>query len=187
MRKSTIEISSEAVLFEGKFIRVIGRNFNQNGKTGLWECVKRKTYGRIVAIAAITPDRELILCKVFRVPINGWIVELCAGLMDRPGETEESLAAKELLEETGYQAASITHLMTGHFNAGLLADEMAVYLGHNAVKVAEPKLEVGEDIEVLKIPITHANEWLSNPPDGLSIDMKIFSIIYHPEVQKLIR
>ena len=185
MRESKIQVTNERDLFDGKFIKVIGRDFIHNGRTGLWECVKRKTFGKIVAVAAITPNQELILVKIFRVPIQGWIIELCAGLMDRSGETEVELAQKELLEETGYHSDNITHLMTGHFNAGLLADQMAVYLALDAIKIDEPTLETGEDIEVISVPLKSAHKLLENPPEGVSVDMKIFSVIYHPIIRRL--
>lgn len=133
-------------------------------------------------MAAVTPDRQLILVKTFRIPLQSWVIELCAGLMDRPGITEEELAAKELREETGFQAEKIVPLMAGPFNAGLVEDYLAVYLGLNAVKVSEPELETGEDIEVISLPLAEAYNFLTNPPVGVLVDIKLFGVIFHPKL-----
>lgn len=59
---SNFSITGEEILFDGKFIEVIGKNFHNNstGGDGLWECVRRKTFGNIVAVVGITPDHHTI-------------------------------------------------------------------------------------------------------------------------------
>ncbi len=187
-RESTIIVTEEETVFSGKFISVVSRRFvnKRDGGKGLWECVKRKTHGRIVAVAAVTADREIILTKTYRVPAQAWVIELCAGLMDQSGESEVELAGRELLEETGYTATIMPGpLFQGPFNAGLLEDQMVVYLGLNAVKVIEPKLETGEDIEVLRIPLDKADHFLHHPPPGVLVDIKLFSVVNDPRVKLL--
>lgn len=185
---SIFSITKEEVLFDGKFITVTGRYFHnrKTGGNGLWECVKRKTFGNIVAVVALTPDHQLILIKIFRLPLEGWIIEFCAGLADKRGQTEIELAGQELRQETGYQAEKFVHLMSGPFNAGLTGERLSVYLGLNAVKVSEPELETGEDIEVISVPLDKAHDFLTNPPDGVSVDLKLFGVIHHPKLRELI-
>ena len=172
-------LGPEEVLCRGKFIEMWRTPFTDrdSGKKGYWEFVRRKTLGRIVAVVGLTPDRQIILTKNFRVPLGGYILEYCAGLADRRNETEVELARRELLEETGYVCDQFTLLMSGPFNAGLNADELVVYFGTNARRESEPQLEPAEDIEVVLIPAKDLAKFLANPPPGLSIDLKLWALL----------
>jgi len=174
----------DRIVFDGTYIQVIDRTFrNRAGGVGHWEAVRRKTHGRIVAIVPVTPKREVILTKIYRVPMERWVIEFCAGLADKRGESEVSLARRECLEETGYHVGRVKRIMTGPFNAGLLADEMSVFLGTNAVRVQEQELEDSEAIEVLKIPIKRLRTFLKHPPRGTVVDIKLFGLL--PFVEQL--
>lgn len=171
----------DELVFDGQFIQVIRRHFvGPSGHPGIWELVRRKTFGRIVAMAAITEERELILIKIFRIPAKGYVLELPAGLMDREGVSEEALAKRELLEETGYRVAVAELLYAGPFNSGLLADEIAVYLGVHAKKAREPLLEGAEEVEVVKAPLDRLLEYLTS--QRIKVDAKIAAVT--PFLQK---
>ena len=57
-----------------------------------------------VVIVALTTEGELILERNWRAPLESFVVQFPAGLSDREGESEEEVARRELLEETGYTA-----------------------------------------------------------------------------------
>lgn len=173
-----IKIVRDEVVFEGAFIRTIKRYFkDKNGHEQVWEMVERKNCKRIVVIAAITPEKEIILEKIYRVPFKNYVIELPAGLMDIEGEPEESAARRELLEETGYAVDEISLLDSGPFNTGLLKDELAVFLGLNAVKIKEPELESSEDIAIIKVPLKNLLNFLAGSP--LKHDVKIPMVLAH--------
>ena len=48
------------------------------------------------------PD-ALVLVLVYRPPVDQWVIEMPAGMID-PGEAPEAAARRELTEETGYSA-----------------------------------------------------------------------------------
>src|ERR1700761_4271663 len=52
-------------------------------------------------IAAVTPERDVVLVRQYKHGIATITLELPAGMID-PGETPESCATRELAEETGY-------------------------------------------------------------------------------------
>lgn len=166
-------------LWKGKFISVQKRPFTnvESGKSGHWELVKREVHGRIVGVMAVTPEMEVILIKIFRVPLKRYVIECAAGLPDQPGESEEALARRELLEETGYACDELAEVVTGPLNGGLIADEIVYFLGTGAKKVAEPEHENAEDIEVLKIPRDGLEHFLRHPPEGALVDLKIWALI----------
>jgi ADP-ribose pyrophosphatase len=175
-----IQIKNDELVFEGKFIRLIRRHFRGAlGKDGIWEIVQRKMHGKIVVVAAVTPRSEVILTKIFRVPLKTYVIELPAGLADRKGEDSSTLARRELLEETGYTAKRFEKLAVGTFDAGLTTDEMVIYLGRDARRVRKPQHENGEDIEVLKVPSRKLAHFLAHPPKDVKVDVKLFGLLYH--------
>ncbi len=179
MKKPKFKILRDEVVYDGKFIRVIKRHFlDRAGHEIFWEMNERKTHGRIVAIAAITPKREIILEKCFRVPLKDYVIELPAGLMDKKGESEKEAIKRELLEETGYAVSKVELLTSGPFNTGLTNDKLAIYLGTNARKVAEPELECSEDIETILVPIHELLAFIKKSRRrGIEVDLKLTAIL----------
>jgi ADP-ribose pyrophosphatase len=165
-------------VFPGRFIRVVRRHFrDRDGKPGIWEMVQRRTHGPIVAVVAVTPEHEVIVNRIWRVPLASYVLEFPAGLMDKPGEEPEACAMRELLEETGYVGDHVERLMAGPINAGLTSDQLWVYGCRNARKVAEPAQEPTEDIHVLKVPLRGLMDLLHAPGDGVQVDLKLFGMI----------
>lgn len=174
--KKKFKILRDEIVFGGNFIRTIKRHFLDGaGHKIWWEMIERKTRGkRIVAIAALTPKRELVLEKTFRLPFKDYVIELPAGLVDKKCESEKNAIRRELLEETGYVVSRLKLLTAGPFNTGLTKDELAIYFGANARKVTEPKLECSEDIEVILVPISKLLSFIKRAQTrGLKVDIKI--------------
>ena len=177
--RSRFKIGKDHVVHEGKFLRTIHRSFTGiSGKRGEWEMVRRKIYGRIVGVVALTKHNEVVMNKIYRIPLKSYILEFPAGLSDKKGESEISLARRELLEETGYAAKKFELLVRGNFNAGITADELSLYLARDAKKIKEPEHENAEDIEVITIPLSRFYDYLVRPPKGVKIDIKTFGILY---------
>jgi len=64
--------------------------------------------------AAVVPflsDREILLVRQYRYALGRETLEIPAGKLD-PSEKPEECAGRELLEETGYEAGSLTLLYT---------------------------------------------------------------------------
>lgn len=172
-----MEITDDNIRYEGKYIELVERGYiGSDGKEHTWEMIRRKTKGPIVAIAAITPDQEIVLEKSFRVPFNTFVLELPAGLMDRAGESEEDAVRRELLEETGYVVDDVIPLITGPFDTGLATDELSIFAGTNARKMRAPALEEGEEIEVITVPLRELIELMTRQEE-LKVDIKTASVV----------
>lgn len=173
-----MKILGDEIAYEGKYIQVVNRRYIDNdGQERIWELVIRKVFGRTVVIVPVTPERELILEKIHRIALASDVLELPAGLMDREGETEEEVARRELLEETGYVVDVLELLTIAPADPGLSTQELAIYLGDNARKVQEPQLGHSEIIEVVTVPIERIMPYLLENSSKMKIDIKISAIL----------
>ena len=78
--------------------------------------------GSVVVLAHL-PDKRLLLVRQFRYAIGQPLWELVAGGME-PGETPQVAARRELLEETGYHARTVTPLFDFYPSPGILSERM---------------------------------------------------------------
>ena len=133
------------VLAEGKFTRLVAR--------GHWEWVERVNVSGGVIIVPVTAERELVLVRQYRIPVQAPVLELPAGLAgDIPGAAGEAsieAARRELLEETGYAADRWQWLLEGPSSAGLTNESYRLFLAQDAKKVAPGGGDASEQIEVV--------------------------------------
>lgn len=169
-----VKILRDRVVFQGKFLDVVERIFTtRSGKMGIWEVARRKVNGRVVSIFALTENGEVILEKNYRVHLQGYIIELPGGLMDRSGETEEETIRRELMEETGYEARDIQPIMVNPLNQRVFSDTIRVFFGSGARKIQKQKLDETEDIEVILVPLRDLIDFLEQVPPEIPIDQKV--------------
>lgn len=148
---------SEETLFQGKLLNLSLRQIQlHNGQTAQREIVT--TRGAVV-IVALTDQHEVRLVKQFRAGVEDWIIELPAGTLEK-GENPDEAAPRELLEETGDQAAS-WHKLGGFYSApGILTEYLHCYLA-TGLTPGPNQLEFDEHIEVLTVPWAEAIAMLS--------------------------
>lgn len=174
-----IKILKDEIVYDGKYIRTIRRHFKNNlGQKGFWEMVQRKIFRKIIGVIGITEKNEVILIKIYRIPIKSYVIEPVMGLTDKKGESEMSAVKREFLEETGYTAKKFIKLNTGPHNSGLSGSEVVLYAALGAKKIKKPELEVSEDISVLKIPVSKITRFLQKPPKGVRVDIKVFGLLF---------
>ncbi len=129
--------------FDFEFCRVVGGDGTQDR-----EVVRHP--GAVVILPILqTPDGpQVVLIRNWRIALETWSLELPAGTMEPP-EPAEACAARELVEETGYQAATLTFLGRFHTSPGLSDELMSAYLatGLSPVRGGQD-LEADERIRV---------------------------------------
>lgn len=167
----------DKILHEGRFLRLIDRNG--------WECVDRKGICGVVGVIAFTPENQLLLVEQYRIPLGLDTIEIPAGLID-PGETPIFAAARELQEETGYEAPDIEYLFNGSSSTGLTTETMDIFLATNCRKISEGGglLEGGEKIRVHCVSYEDVDAFLETQEDeGKMIDLKVRLAVAMWEIQ----
>jgi ADP-ribose pyrophosphatase len=159
------------LLYDGPHFRV----YRQHG----WEYAERVGISGIVLIVPLTDDGRLVLNEQFRIPVGKPVIELPAGLVgDRPGVDPESLAdgaRRELLEETGYQAAQLRFLTAGPPSAGITSEILSFYLATGLRRIGRGGGDHDENIIVHEVPLVGIHDWLlAQEQRGCLIDPKVF-------------
>ena len=81
-----------------------------------------------VAVVALDETGQVLLIRQYRHPVRRLLWEVPAGLRDVPGEPTQITAARELLEETGYQARDWRVLLDYYSSPGIITERLRVFL-----------------------------------------------------------
>jgi len=106
-----------------------------------------------VNVIPLTPDNQVVMVRQYRHGTRQISLEIPGGLVylkDTPMDT----ARRELLEETGYQAEEITLIGSAHPQPAVLNNRSLTFLATNVQKTAALRLDEGEDIEVVLVPLS---------------------------------
>jgi 8-oxo-dGTP pyrophosphatase MutT (NUDIX family) len=171
------EILDKNVLWEGRFLRSLLIKYrNLKGNIISWEAFDRVEVKGIAVIVPFTRDDEIILTKQFRPPVNKYVIEFPAGLNDQ-GESLEEVARRELLEETGYEAESLSLIAEGPLSSGASSEILTVFLATDVQFRDSQRLDEVEEIEVMKVPVQGFYGHLQSHQDNETyLDLKIFGL-----------
>ena len=165
--------------YKGKNINIALYETKLNGTRISQEIVEQ---GNVVAVLAIDDDDEAILVNEFRYPV-GYVLEIPAGNVDK-GETPLKCAKRELLEETGYKAKRIEHLIRFFPKLGYNTQIIDCYVATELTKISEPNLDEDELITVKKIKFRKLIKLIKS---GKIIDSKtICAVMVYAARKKLI-
>lgn len=107
-----------------------------------------------VGIVPITSNKEIVLVKQFRKPVEGVLLEIPAGKIE--SEEEPAICAvRELEEETGFKTDNIQHLLKFYTTPGFSNEIIYIYIAED-LKEGTINLDEDENIETVKIPIEDA-------------------------------
>jgi ADP-ribose pyrophosphatase len=135
-----------------------------DGSRGVREYIR---HPGAVMIVPLLGSGRVVLERQFRYPHRREFIELPAGKLE-PGEPPLDTARRELLEETGYQAAEWQHLGVVHTTIGYSDETIQLVLARR-LTAGERQLDAGEFLEVLKLPFAEA---IAMVGDGRITDSK---------------
>lgn len=151
--RMTWKVLKSEIIFENKFFKV-HKDRCEKTDGSIVEDYYTVDRPNVAIIVAFTPEMDLVMIKQYRHPVRSTDYEIPAGFIE-PFETEIAEAAKrELLEETGYEAESLEKIQESFSSAGFMSNHINFFIGFNAKKIAEQKLDKDEELEVHITPWT---------------------------------
>ena len=132
------------------------------------------THPGAVAILPVLEDGRILLERQFRYPVDRAMIEIPAGKLE-VGEDPLVCAQRELLEETGYTAASWEYLGRIHPVISYSTEFIEIYLA-KGLTPGERCLDVGEFLDVFAATLDEMHEWIAS---GAITDVKTIISVYH--------
>ena len=126
------------------------------GRSRRWEAASRQgAAGAVFMVSILHPSERLIFIRQYRPPLDAYVIEFPAGLIDA-GEDAGSAGLRELREETGYRGVVRWISPMACSSPGMTSETVALAivdidgsLPENQAPAACP--DEGEDIEVLPV------------------------------------
>ncbi|MDR2761634.1 MAG: NUDIX hydrolase [Planctomycetaceae bacterium] len=145
------------IIFSSRVFKVVKRFIT--GRSGVQLERHIIVHPGAVVILPELSDNRIVLIRQHRVSVDGELIELPAGTME-PKEEPIITARRELIEETGYSAESVSHIMTFLSSPGFIKEEM--HLFHATGLIAGPTaMEDGEKIESLIVSLDEAMKMIT--------------------------
>ena len=128
-----------------------------NGSTGELEMIRHSGASAIVPVLSdpAGDDPQVLLIRQYRYATGGYILEVPAGRPDQVGEDWEVCARRELEEETGMRAETLTYLTTIYTTPGFTDEAIRLYMA-TGLTTGAGKLDVDEFLEPAVMPISEA-------------------------------
>lgn len=118
--------------------------------------VEREVVGHpgAVVIVPLLDDNRIALIRNYRIALDATLFECPAGTLEPP-EPPESCASRELIEETGFRAATIIPLGWFYTTPGLTDEKMFAFVAKDLTPVGQD-LQDDECITVSPVPVDEA-------------------------------
>ena len=119
-------------------------------------------------ILPVKEDGKFIMVKQFRYPFQKFMLELPAGKLEK-GEDPQKCAERELTEETGYNAESISKLGSIATTPGFCSEVLHIYLAENLTPGRHNREEGEYGMETIEYTLNEIEEKIMS---GEIIDSK---------------
>lgn len=173
---NNITLIKDESLFKTPYLNVAKTTYmDAKGKTREWFWVSRSKLMTAVLIAVTVEDR-LLVTQEYRIPIKEYEWGFPAGLM-QSGDSVESCAKRELLEETGYHIDKIIVTSPTLLSSAGLTNETCYIVRGTAIEYDRNKsLSDEKEIIVHQMTSDEVNGILSNRTNFISA--RAYPIMY---------
>ena len=164
-------LSSEVVFAGSVFRAECDRVVLPDGKAARREVVR---HPGAAVIAPLPDESTILLVRQFRYALGRHLLELPAGKID-PGETPMNCAARELREETGYDAARWDFMLSVYSSPGFCDERLDLFLARELTPALDASPPADEFVAVVNLPLERA---LAMADDGAIADAKTVAALF---------
>lgn len=164
LTEKTIETNK---IFTGRIIKVrVDTVVLPDGSQSTREVVE---HAGAVAVVALDKDNNIILVRQYRKPVEGVLLEIPAGTMEKD-EDPLLCAQRELKEETGFTAEHWEKILSYYSAPGFTDEHLHLYLA-SGLTGGETEMDEDEFVETVRLPLQEAYRMIytGNIADGKSI------------------
>ena len=184
------KIQGIEILANTKYLSLYDLKYkNKNGKDSNWTVASRKSINdlddiylnnkndkvdAVVLVPYHIKEKKLVMIKQFRVPINNYVYELPAGLIDN-NEDIENAVKRELKEETGLDVLEIIKSKEKlYLSPGMSDESVSLVYCLCQGNTSKDYLEEEEDIETFLLDKEEAKKILQS---NVALDIKAYIIL----------
>ena len=160
-------------------------------KSGEVKTHSRETYDRGNGATILLYNKQqqtVVLTRQFRLPTfvngneSGFLVETCAGLLDK--DNAEDCIRRETEEETGYKVKAVRKIFEAYMSPGSVTEILYFFVAEYTKEMKESEgggVDAGEDIEVLEFNFQQALEMMETGEikDGKTIMLLQYALIHN--------
>ncbi|MDR0338471.1 MAG: NUDIX hydrolase [Planctomycetaceae bacterium] len=145
-------------LFTSRIFKIVRRMITGRSGTQLERHIV--VHPGAVVILPILDDNRIVLVRQHRVAVDETLIELPAGTLE-PNEFPIATARRELIEETGYTAKTMTLITTFFTSPGFVQEKMYLFKATDLIP-GPTAMEDGEKIETLIMELPQALQMIAN-------------------------
>lgn len=183
------KVKNIETLAETKFLSLYNANYtNKSGNEKTWTIATRKDkktleeqffngkedkVDAVVILAYHKNEKKLVAIRQFRIPLNNYVYELPAGLIDNNDDIIPTVK-RELKEETGLDLEEVIEDRIGqklYLSPGMTDESVSLVYCTCSGKISNENLEEDEDIETILLSKEDAIKILNS---GERCDIKLF-------------
>ena len=167
--------------FDGAWIHVrVDKVQLPSGRVATREVVE---HPGAVAIVAVTRGNEVLLLRQAHHPIQRVLLGLPAGTRE-PGESPEACALRELTEETGYSAGSVTQIASYFTSPGYTSEQMTLFLAEDCT-FAAGVIDPDELISIVPTPLSEIHTLVTPGPDQVQDAKTLIGLLLLCQLREL--